>query len=202
MSAAKADSGAPSDRATDARHRLGAVETRARTRFARLRRRGVGRDLAAQTGRSAHMALGGLATVGRSPSSAEHLLRLARPRYRGAQARRLIFAEPPYMGAYVGGVGGAGPQSSPYPDSSDRGQFPGVCVTLSKLIVALSEFDQRLLAVRISCDGTASLRRAFSPRSLTWTFLTMLSTRRRVDPGTGLPGSTRRKSQTVASPGG
>ena len=45
---------------------------------------------------------------GAHPSPAEHLLRLARTRYRGVQARRLIFAEPPYTDPYVRWCGRGG----------------------------------------------------------------------------------------------
>src|SRR5215475_13028880 len=95
------------DQAAVARHRLEAMEAwiRSLRRAATPRRRpGPGGSnrrqptwpLAAQQQSGAH------------PGPAQRLLRFARPRSRGAQARRLIFAEPPYTDPYVRWCGRGG----------------------------------------------------------------------------------------------
>ena len=79
---------------------------RGRTRFAELRRRGVGRDLAAQTAGSPH----GPWRLSRSPALAlpsPSLLRLARPAYL-APSQAAQSAEPPYTDPYVRWCGRGG----------------------------------------------------------------------------------------------
>jgi hypothetical protein len=86
-----------------------------RTRCARLRRRGRPGPGGAKPP-AAHMALGGSVIAPRAHHRpAERFLRLARPRDLGARAPRLVPNRRMGTRTY-GGVGGAAPRGSPYPD--------------------------------------------------------------------------------------
>ena len=93
---------------------------RGRTRFAALRRLGVNRHLAAKTAGSTQ----GPWQISNSPAlllrAARRLLRPAQPRPAGEPGHRLNPWNLRVRNRTHGGVGGAGPRGSPYPDCGEK----------------------------------------------------------------------------------